>query len=98
MNLGPSPRHAGSVSLIIYLYIAMLSPQFHINHDDFLETVRPEAGNPPTYSNWKAFPGLMKHYQSVRGPINTAPQRYERPKAVIARKTQLPPNSERGEE
>ena len=31
MNLGPSPRHAGSVSLILKLQTAMVSPKLNIN-------------------------------------------------------------------
>ena len=90
MELGPSPRHTVSFLLILDLQTAMVSPQFHIKHDDFFETVHPSAINPPSYFNWQALSGLRKHEQSFREPINTAHQRAERPESIIAQETQMP--------
>ena len=75
MNLGPSPKHVVSVSLILNVHTSMVYPQLDTNNNDFFETIHPTAGNPSTYSNWKALSGLIKNNQSVRGNINTAPQR-----------------------
>ena len=36
INLGASPRHARNVSLVLNLKTGLVSPQFHILHDDFL--------------------------------------------------------------
>ena len=38
--LGPSPRHACSVSLVLKLNTGLVSPQYHVTHDDFFETVQ----------------------------------------------------------
>jgi len=40
MYLGNSPRHAGSVSLVLNLHTARVSPQFHVGHDDAFATTR----------------------------------------------------------
>jgi hypothetical protein len=53
INLGPSPRHAGTVSLVLNLQTGNMSPQFHVQYDDFFETVRPSSGNPTTFSQWQ---------------------------------------------
>jgi hypothetical protein len=37
--LGPSPRHARSVSLVLNLNTGLVSPQFHVKHDEFFETI-----------------------------------------------------------
>ena len=39
--LGPSPNHSQSVSLILNPHTAHTSPQYHVKHDNFFETVHP---------------------------------------------------------
>jgi len=39
LYLGTSPRHARSISLVLHLDTARISPQFHVIHDDFFESV-----------------------------------------------------------
>ena len=39
LYLGTSPRHARSISLVLHLDTARVSPQFHVLHDDFFESV-----------------------------------------------------------
>jgi len=39
LYLGNSPRHARSISLVLYLDTAHVSPHFHVAHDEFFETV-----------------------------------------------------------
>lgn len=58
--LGPSPRHASSVSLVLNLNTGLVSPQFHVQHDDFFETVRPTSGHGLTSSLWQQLAGLRK--------------------------------------
>ncbi len=58
INLGPSPRHAASVSLVLNLDTGLVSPQFHVQCDDFFETARPSAGNPTTFSQWQNLSGI----------------------------------------
>ena len=59
-NLGPSPHHAISVSLILNLTSKLVSPQFHIIHDDFFETVRPGATDEKSPSLWQRLSGFAK--------------------------------------
>ena len=59
-NLGPSPHHAISVSLILNLTSKLVSPQFHIIHDDFFETARPGATDEKSPSLWQRLSGFAK--------------------------------------
>ena len=61
VNLGLSPRHARSVTLVLSTQTGLVSPQFHVTHDDFFETVRPNAGNTTTDSKWQRLSGLTSH-------------------------------------
>ena len=45
MYLGSSPRHAKTVSLVLNINNGLVSPQFHIRHDDFFETIDNKEGN-----------------------------------------------------
>ena len=40
INLGPSPSHSRSVSLILNIETGMVSPQYHVRHDDLFESVK----------------------------------------------------------
>lgn len=61
IHLGPSDRHASSVSLVLNPQTGLASPQFHVIHDDFFETVRKSAGNPKTFSQWQRLAGFTGH-------------------------------------
>ena len=56
--LGPSPHHAGSVSLVLNLTTSNASPQFHVGHDDFFETTRYNRSNARAKSNWQKLSGI----------------------------------------
>jgi hypothetical protein len=58
INLGPSPRHARNVSLVLKLTMGLSSPQFHVKHDEFFETVASKTGAPDTISNWQSLAGF----------------------------------------
>jgi len=53
INLGPSAHHALPVNLILSHTSGCTSPQYHVQYDDFFETVRPSSGNPKTFSQWQ---------------------------------------------
>jgi hypothetical protein len=57
------------VSLVLSLETGLVSPQYHVRHDDFFETVRPAAQNPSTLSHWQALAGFkeMKAIQASEG-------------------------------
>jgi hypothetical protein len=40
IHLGNSPVHARNVSLVLNVETGLVSPQFHVKYDDFLETTR----------------------------------------------------------
>jgi hypothetical protein len=51
--LGSSPRHARSVSLVLDLEMAHVSPQFHLRYDNLFETMSSGRVNPQAQvSNW----------------------------------------------
>ena len=56
--LGPSPHHAGSVSLVLSLTTGLASPQFHVGHDDFFETTRYNRRTTRISSNWQKLSGI----------------------------------------
>ena len=56
--LGPSPHHAGSVSLVLTLTTGNASPQFHVGHDNFFETTRYNRSNARAKNNWKKLSGI----------------------------------------
>jgi len=57
--LGNSPRHDSTVFLVLNLDTGHVSPQFHVQHDHFFETVRPNSSNPRTRSNRQRLVGLV---------------------------------------
>jgi hypothetical protein len=56
MYLGPSPRHARSVSLVLNPSTGLISPQYHINHDEFFETIDRTSRELP--APWKLLAGF----------------------------------------
>jgi hypothetical protein len=66
INLGISPTHARSVALVLSLNTGLVSPQFHVKHDDLFETTGPKVGRfglPP--SRWQTLAGFRKGTISV---------------------------------
>ena len=58
LYLGPSPMHAGSVSLVLSLETGLASPRFSVLHDDFFETTRYNRQSTQTKSMWQVLSGL----------------------------------------
>ena len=54
--LGPSPQHAGSVSLVLNLTSAMASLQFHVGYEYFFETTIYNRSRARTKSKRKQLP------------------------------------------
>ena len=55
--IGNSPRHARSVSLILNLSTGHVSLQYHVQHDEFFETVK-ETDTRANLSRWKRLAGF----------------------------------------
>ena len=72
LYLGNSPRHARSVSLVLNLQTGRVSPQFHIQHDEFFETT---IKNDSTIYKWKqvaGFKGILRQTKSVSTSSTTS--------------------------
>ena len=69
INLGSSPSHVASVALALNLQTGILSPGFHIQFDDFFETVRPYNGIPPKLLSVEIPPGIRK--KTIKGNITS---------------------------
>lgn len=66
INLGPSPRHARNVSLVLSLTTGLVSPQYHLIHDEFFETIDRKLPTPPAM--WRTKAGLTRE---THGPTVT---------------------------
>jgi hypothetical protein len=76
--LGPSPNHARSVSLVLNPTTGHVSPQFHLRHDDFFETVTGRATDftaPPAH--WKTLSRIVNTGPTVRRKHTTRAKRGE---------------------
>ena len=68
LNLGPSPRHARNVNLILNLQTGTVSPQFHVQYDDFFETVR-DAPATPKENVWCKLAGFSTRVIKPEMPL-----------------------------
>ena len=60
--LGPSPNHSRTVHLILNPRTGHVSPQYHVKHDDFFETVSNKNSNfDSPEPEWKRLSGLVKN-------------------------------------
>ena len=57
LYLGNSPRHSRSVSNVLNLHSGRVSPQFHVQHDEFFETISSQTTTP---AQWKMLVGFTK--------------------------------------
>ena len=60
--IGQSPRHACSVSLVLSLTTGLVSPQFHIHHDNFFKTI---GKTEVTTSLWQRASGFKQENRSA---------------------------------
>jgi hypothetical protein len=67
--LGPSPRHAKSVSLVMNPSNGLISPQFHIQHDKFFETINRKV--PKVKAPWKTLAGFRGKTMLPKEPVIT---------------------------
>ena len=69
INLGLSPRHASNITLVLKLDTGLVSPQFHVLHDDFFETIRDK--NNLMESKWQQLSGLMTNRtRSIKSDVD----------------------------
>ena len=58
INLGHSPRHSPSVSLILNTNTGLVSPQFHISFDEHFDSTRNAQSTDSSFSQWQYQAGL----------------------------------------
>ena len=64
INLGPSPRHASSVALILNLKTGLVSPQFHCQYDDLFESTTGTQARHMPQSLWQQKCGFSLNHSS----------------------------------
>jgi hypothetical protein len=64
INLGPSPRHASSVALILNLKSGLVSPQFHCQYDDLFESTTGTQARSMPQSLWQQKCGFSLNHNS----------------------------------
>ena len=76
MYLGPSPNHSCSVSLVLNPHTGHMSPQFHVKHDEFFETVDGRHHNyDAPAATWVELSGLMATQNKKAVPSMIKPLR-----------------------
>ena len=93
--LGPSPNHSRSMSLVINHLTGHVSPQIHVKHDEFFETVDGWHHNydaPAT--TWKELSGLTatQYKEAVPSTIKPLREPVENPKSAIDHPSQEDPH------
>ena len=74
--LGPSPNHACSMSLVLNPRTGHVSPQFHVKHDEFFETVNRRHHNyDAPASTWKELSRLTATQNNKAVPSMIKPLR-----------------------
>ena len=63
LYLGPSPKHAKNVALVLNLSTGLVSPQFHVSYDEHFHTVK-DAPHSIT-SRWTFLAGLSGQNESL---------------------------------
>ena len=83
INLGTSPYHVSSVTLILNLDTRLVSPQFHVQYNDFFETVWPSAGNECMFSQWQYIAGLKQCNKRKDMPLSKGVTIQSKPELMI---------------
>jgi hypothetical protein len=70
--LGKSPLHASTVGLVLNMRTGNISPQFHLVHDDYFETVHSSDSDEPEV--WKEMVRFQRHYANYDGEVDWLPE------------------------
>ena len=63
------PRHVSNITLVLKLDTGLVSPQFHVLHDDFFETIQDK--NNLMESKWQHLSGLMTNRtRSIKSDVS----------------------------
>jgi hypothetical protein len=74
LYMGPSPRHAINMYLVLSMDTWLVLSQFQVQHDDFFETVSPKAGNPAVLYHWQKLSGLKIYDKPVNDKARDRPR------------------------
>ena len=83
LYLGPSPKHARSVALVLNLQTGMASPQYHVRFDNLFETL---SRQPSLDIKWQE----VCHFREAKRPwnwFNTTKKRRQKPASATAETT-----------
>ena len=86
MYSGPSPNHICSVSLVLNPRTGNMSPQLHVKHDEFFETVDGRHHNyDAPAATWKELSGLTatQHKKAVPSTIKPLREPVSSPKSAV---------------
>jgi hypothetical protein len=72
VNLGPSPRHASSVSLILNIHTELVSPQFCCQYDNLFESTTGCQAQFMPRSQWQ-FLSSFSHEGDQNSPLSSEP-------------------------
>ena len=70
LYLGNSPRHTRSISQVLNLDTGRVSPQFHVIHDEFFETI---TLHDKIRTSWKRLAGFTSVQLTVPSPPSITP-------------------------
>ena len=70
VNLGHSPRHSSSVSLVLNTTTGLVSPQFHVSFDEHFDSTRNAQSHPNNkYNKWQILAG----FRDINIPSTVSP-------------------------
>ena len=72
LYLGNYPRHTRTVSFDLNLTTERISPQFHVKHDEYFETI--STKHDTTISKWKELAGFSKVIKEKEVTTTNLPQ------------------------
>ena len=95
MYLGTSPNHSRSMSLVLNPRTGHVSPQFHVKHDEFFETIDGQHHNyDAPAATWKELSGLVatQYKEGVPSMIKPLRDPEENPASAIDHASQEDPH------
>ena len=75
-DLVQTPRYGCQVTLVLSPITGLVSPQCHVNHNDYFETTSP-SGNLTTHSTWQQMAGLTVKKMDEHAPDGQAQELQE---------------------
>ena len=90
INLGRSPRHAGTVYNVLNPVTGLVSPQFHVSFDDFFETVTKANDNNINVDIWQYLSGIKRGKPKATRDYHTYAQATDPTQVVSSQEAEQP--------